>query len=291
MEENPFFTIQLPNITIILATQKPDNRTPSKFMGILWNPGGDSISIKRNTTISYINESDDTEKSLSDQLENVREIAEVSQDKLPPMPEKSAFMFHHNFYPKPKVKLEDAIISGETKSKLQELKQHYNDIVSQHSSDIGLTHLEEMIIKMDQELPPVVNKLYPLPLKHHTFIKEETENLLEVGLITRSMSPPYTVPIIVVPRKGKTGTPLAETKRIVTDYRQLNKLIPKVQMTQTKSKGSLALIEMGKLDHIWSRLKGEKYFTILDIKSGYHHILIYPDSRPKTAFTCPYGKF
>ena len=30
------------------------------------------------------------------------------------MPEKSAFTFHHNFYPKPKVILEDATISDKT---------------------------------------------------------------------------------------------------------------------------------------------------------------------------------
>ena len=70
------------------------------------------------------------------------------------MSENSAFTFHHNFYSKPQVKLEDAIISDETKEKLQILKQNYNDIVSQHSSNIGLTHLEEMVIKMNPELPP-----------------------------------------------------------------------------------------------------------------------------------------
>ena len=63
------------------------------------------------------------------------------------MPEKSAFTFHHNLYPKPKVKLEDKIISDETKDKLQVLKPNHNDIFSQHSSDIGLTHLEEMVIE------------------------------------------------------------------------------------------------------------------------------------------------
>ena len=30
------------------------------------------------------------------------------------MPKTSAFTFHHNFYPKPKVKLGDAVISDET---------------------------------------------------------------------------------------------------------------------------------------------------------------------------------
>ena len=55
----------------------------------------------------------------------------MSQDKLPPMPEKSAFTFHHNFYPKPKVVLEDATTSDETNNKLQVLKDDCNDIVSQ----------------------------------------------------------------------------------------------------------------------------------------------------------------
>ena len=90
----------------------------------------------------------------------------------------------------------------------------------------------------------------------------------------------YASPLTVVPRKSKPGAPLAETERLVIDYQELSKQIPKVQTTQVKSKGSLALIETAKIDHIWSNLKGVKYFTILDIRSGYHHISLYPDSRP-----------
>ena len=52
-------------------------------------------------------------------------------------------MFHHTFYPKPKIDLEDAEISNETQQKLQISKQDYDDIVSKHSSDIGLTHLRK----------------------------------------------------------------------------------------------------------------------------------------------------
>ena len=95
-------------------------------------------------------------------------------------------------------------------------------------------------------------------------MKEEIKNLLEAELIERSMSP-YVTPIVVVPRKSKPGTPLVETKRLVIDYHELNKQIPKVQTTQTKPKGSPALIETAKIDHIWSKLKDAKYFSILDI--------------------------
>ena len=54
-----------------------------------------------------------------------------------------------------------------------------------------------MTIETNPEAPSVVSKPYHLPLKHHKFIKEEIENLLEAGLIERSMCA-YTTPIIIV---------------------------------------------------------------------------------------------
>ena len=65
MDENPFFTIEHPNITITPALQKLDHRMPDKFMAILWNPGGYYISIKRNTTAGYLTESDYARKSIN----------------------------------------------------------------------------------------------------------------------------------------------------------------------------------------------------------------------------------
>ena len=57
-------------------------------------------------------------------------------------------------------------------------------------------------------------------------------------------------------------------KRPVIDYCKLNKQIPEVQTTQAKqTKGSLGFIETAKIDNIWSKLKGSKYFSITDIQS------------------------
>ena len=45
----------------------------------------------------------------------VKEVTEKSFEKLQPMLEKLAFMFHHNFYPRPKIDLKDAdILQNET---------------------------------------------------------------------------------------------------------------------------------------------------------------------------------
>ena len=40
-----------------------------------------------------------------------------------------------------------------------------------------------MRIEIYPQLPSVASKPYLLPLKHHTFVKEEIENLLEARLI------------------------------------------------------------------------------------------------------------
>ena len=72
-------------------------------------------------------------------------------------------------------------------------------------------------MRPNPELPQIASQPYPLLLKQQKFIKEKIENLLEAGLIERSVSP-FTAPIIIVPRKSKPGTPLPETKTLVIDY-------------------------------------------------------------------------
>ena len=126
------------------------------------------------------------------------------------MPEILVFVFHHNFYPKPKVDLEDAEITPEIKEKVTDLQQNYDDIISQHSSDIGLTHLEEVKINTDPNLPPVANKI----------CKQRSWKFIRGWINWRSMSP-YATPITVIQRKSKSWASLAETKWLVIDYREL----------------------------------------------------------------------
>ena len=193
-------------------------------------------------------------------------------------------------YPKPRITMLDAELSPETQQQLKALLQEFSDIMSKSSSDIGLTHLKEMVLLTEPGSIPVVGKAYSLPLKHHNFVKEELTNLLEAGLIEWSLSP-YAAPIMVVSCKAPAGSSLTEITRLVINYQDLNKQLPKVQMVQVKAKGTITLLEMAKTDHIWAKLEGAQYFSSLDIRVGYHHISIHPDSRPKTAFICLYGKF
>ena len=48
---------------------------------------------------------------------------------------------------------------------------------------------------------------------------------------------------------------------------------------------------MPKVEDIFSKLNGATNFTMLDLRAGYHHILLDKPSNPKTAFNMPLGKY
>ena len=86
-------------------------------------------------------------------------------------------------------------------------------------------------------------------------------------------SSPYGTPILFAEKKGGGGLCMC------TDYRSLN------SNTVTDS---WPLLGISKL---LARLKGAKVFSKLDLRDGYHQILIAEKDRHKTAFTCRYGTF
>ena len=63
------------------------------------------------------------------------------------------------------------------------------------------------------------------------------------------------------------------------DYHALNKVARKF------------IWPMPKGEDIFSQLNDVKYFSILDILTGYHHIPLDEESIPKTAFTSPFRKY
>ena len=48
---------------------------------------------------------------MFEKSDHITDVTEISHENVLSMPEESAFMFHHTFYPKPKIDLEDATIS------------------------------------------------------------------------------------------------------------------------------------------------------------------------------------
>ena len=71
------------------------------------------------------------------------------------------------------------------------------------------------------------------------------------------------------------------------DYRALNKLLPPVKKAHSNAIGVLSLVSLPKIDEIYACLKGSKVFSTLDMHSGYHHVEMTEEAKPKTTFTLP----
>ena len=182
-----------------------------------------------------------------------------------------------------KVDLQDADITPGTRSTFDVLCEKYPKVFSKGNEDIGWTQLVTMDIDM-RDSPLVSSRLYTLALKHHRWVQEEIETLERAGVITKSMSP-WASPIVVVPKKSQPGEP--PKKRLCIDFRKINDLQQKV-ITEGKSKGCLSLIPLPKIDEMFAKLKGAKFFSTIDLRS---HIALGKDSRAKTAFVMPFGKY
>lgn len=106
-------------------------------------------------------------------------------------------------------------------------------------------------------------------------INEQVKKLLKNDLIEICTSN-YNSPLIVVPKKSTDGK---RKWRMCVDYRALNrKLIPDK-------------FPLPRIDEILDGLGNAKYFSVLDLYSGYHQIPITENSRKLTAFSTDSGHF
>ena len=309
IKENELLNIEYPSIWVIETLQNQLGiGSASKSVVFVMNPSDKEITMPKGIMLAYLEESPFKAKrpkrSISSKEANrklktgkvkaknqVNEIKEenVKAATVPIVPENSALMTNEKFYPKPQVPLKDAETSAQTKQKFEQLLRRYDDIISKHSSDIGRTPLETMTIDVKPGSKPAASKPYNTALKNQEFLKQELKALLDSGVIERSMSP-YAAPIIVN-QKCKPGAPLKEQKHLVIDYRKLNQQLIMAESAQNKSKGLLALIPTPKIEHIWYKLRKAKYLSVIDLRSGYHHIPIAKEDCHKNVFVCEYGKF
>ncbi|KAK3518760.1 hypothetical protein QTP70_011566 [Hemibagrus guttatus] len=97
------------------------------------------------------------------------------------------------------------------------------------------------------------------------------QELLAAGIIKESRSP-YASPIVIVRKKnGKV--------RMCIDYHVLNSRTIPDQYT------------MPRIDDALDCLTGSKWFSVLDLRSGYYQVEMSEADKEKTAFICPLGFF
>ena len=109
-----------------------------------------------------------------------------------------------------------------------------------------------------------------------------------MGVIKKSISP-WASPIVLVPKKSAPGEPPGS--RMCIDFRKLNELQPEVCHTDLETGGNISLVPLPKIDKMYSRLRGAKVFSTLDLRSGYYRISLSESSKAKMAFFTPFGKY
>ena len=92
---------------------------------------------------------------------------------------------------------------------------------------------------------------------------------------------PWASPVVIVPKKSAPGEP--PRRRMCVDYRRINKLQSEVTKADG-GKGCISLIPLPKIDKLYTKLKGYKVFSSLDLRSGYYHFGLTESAKLKSAF-------
>ena len=140
------------------------------------------------------------------------------------------------------------------------------------SKDTDLGHTETVQMKIDTEdSSPIKLRPYRAPLNKREVIEKTVNEMLEAGIISRSRSP-WSFPVVIVDKKDGS-------KRFCVDFRELN------QVTKRNS------YPFPVIDDILALLGKSKYFSSLDLKSGYWQVAMNDNDKEKTALACHRGLF
>ena len=168
-------------------------------------------------------------------------------------------------------KLEKAGHSEERKTQLKVLLVKYREVFGEHDYDVGNNADIKLHIDTGDSPPIYIKRQIPVPMSQRPAVAEIIECMEKEGIIRKSKSP-WAVPMLVVPKKdGRL--------RIVIDYRPLNKVLKK------------DVYPLPRIEDMLAKFYGMKFFTTLDLNSGFYNIEVEEASREKTAFVCFKGLY
>lgn len=162
----------------------------------------------------------------------------------------------------------DSPMPEEAKHRLCEKMMQRKEVFSLHEWDVGCSKSTTHEIRLNDSRPfrERSRRLAPADFED---VRLHLQDLQSSGIISESRSP-YASPIVVVRKKsGKV--------RMCVDYRTLNQRTIPDQYTVPRIEDAL------------HSLSGSRWFTVLDLRSGYYQIPMSDADKEKTAFICPVG--
>ena len=171
-----------------------------------------------------------------------------------------------------KVKLNENQLSKNEMSEITGLISDYVDIFQVEGGPIG--HYSGVKHGIHTECPPIRSRPYRHAPHIQAEIRKQVDQMLDQGVIRNSTSP-WCFPVCMIPKAG------TNTYRFCIDFRKLNN-------SESRQNFPLAHIHDA-LDSLGSN--EPKYFTTLDLASGYWQIGLEEQAKPKTAFITQDGLY
>lgn len=162
------------------------------------------------------------------------------------------------------------------KSELTDLCSEFNDVFALETEQISYNNFYTQKLRL-KDNSPVYIKNYRIPYSQKEEISKQVDNLIKDDIVEPSTSE-YNSPILLVPKKALPGK-TEKRWRLVVDYRQVNK-----KLIADK-------FPLPRIDDILDQLGRAKYFSCLDLMSGFHQIELDENSRNITSFSTDKGSF
>ena len=160
--------------------------------------------------------------------------------------------------------LQKADLDSNQLQEVEDLLLQHRHLFSENELDIGKTSIvKHKIVLKDEEPFQQRHKRIPPAMFHE--VREHLEMLKTAGIIRPSDSP-WASPVVLV-RKKNGGL------RFCIDYRQLN---------ERTVRDSYAL---PRIEESLDFLSGSRFFSCLDLRSGYYQVELEEEHKAKTAFT------
>nr|XP_012145059.1 PREDICTED: LOW QUALITY PROTEIN: uncharacterized protein LOC105663013 [Megachile rotundata] len=160
-------------------------------------------------------------------------------------------------------------VEDDVRGPLKSLLEKYQEMMITGNPERQVTTGEMTITTQENKV--ISYNPYRLAYTERERVRALVDTLLKDNIIRESTSP-FASPAILIKKKDGSN-------RLCVDFRELNKIT-------IRDRYPLPLID-DQLD----RLGKGKYFTTLDMLSGFHQIPIAPDSICKTAFVTPDGHY
>ncbi|CAG2205474.1 Transposon Ty3-G Gag-Pol polyprotein,Transposon Ty3-I Gag-Pol polyprotein [Mytilus edulis] len=191
-----------------------------------------------------------------------RKVFKIKESKADEVPEHLVTLFENSI----------SNLTEEQGLQMKGVLKRQADAFANSKNELGSTDLIKHKINTG-DATPIKQNPRRLPLAKQEVADREVQRMLDIGVIEPSISP-WSSPIVLVPKKNDPTS-----VRFCIDYRRLNNLTKK------------DCFPLPRIEDCLDALRGAKFYSTIDLQSGYWQVQMDPADKEKTAFVTKRGLF